>query len=283
MFSVLIVDDEEPVLDSYEFMLNSFSEGDLSKTQEKVFSVAGKARTGYEALKLIHELEPNIVFMDINIPGIDGLAVLEDVYKKFPHMICILSTAYERFDLARRAIPLGVFAYLVKPVSKKTFFTTLENALSQLRSQAPEISEYPAPQMALLRRDVWAPMDEQCWSWYRDKLSLPSDHGIVIIAEMESEPIKCKNLISEQLSLKHHCICDIMENRALFLISEDCNPVTFRQKTEKLLEEIPGTVARRFGIGGLYRGPPSKSQPAPASCYIVKISGSPSVIRIVFS
>jgi two-component system response regulator YesN len=75
--------------------------------------------------------------MDINIPGLDGLSVIEDVHKKYPRMIFVLSTAYERFDLARRAIPLGIFAYLVKPVSKKLFFETLGNVLAELRAQKP--------------------------------------------------------------------------------------------------------------------------------------------------
>ena len=248
MFSVLIVDDEEPVLDSYEFMLNTFSDGNL-------FTLAGKARTGYEALKLIHEKEPDLVFMDINIPGIDGLSVLEDVYKKYPRMVCILSTAYERFDLAKRAIPLGVFAYLVKPVSRKTFYVTLENALSQLRSLPPEISEYPEPLLALMRRDIWTPMDDQRWSWYREKLALPSGYGIALMVELEEDMESWGSRIAEQLSYKYHCSYDVMLKRGLFLISEDLNVDVFRQKTEKMLEELLGGMNWRFGLGGLYSGP----------------------------
>jgi len=264
MFSVLIVDDEEPVLESYEFMLNAFSEGDLSGSntkeivsgnREKPFTLAGKARTGYEALTLIHELEPDLVFMDINIPGIDGLSVLEDIHKKYPRMVCILSTAYERFDLARRAIPLGVFAYLVKPVSKKTFFSTLENALSQLRSLPQEISEYSEPRLALFRKDIWTAMDEQRWSWYREKLELPSDYGCALMVELESDQEMWGSRIAEQLSFKHNCNYDVMLNRSLFLLSEDLNPVLFRQQTVKILEELFGSINWRFGLGGLYRGP----------------------------
>ncbi|MCL1928493.1 MAG: helix-turn-helix domain-containing protein [Treponema sp.] len=260
MFGVLIVDDEEPVLDSYEFMLNTFSERNLSEnayseSKDKPFTLAGKARTGYEALKLIHEKQPDLVFMDINIPGIDGLSVLEDIYKKYPRMVCVLSTAYERFDLAKRAIPLGVFAYLVKPVSKKTFFDTLENALSQLRSLPPEISEYSEPRLALFRRDIWKPMDEQCWLWYREKLSLPSDFGLAFMVELDQNMEIWGTRIAEQLSFKHHCSYDIILKRGLFLISEDLNADVFRQKTEKILEDLLNGLNWCFGLGGLYRGP----------------------------
>jgi len=64
MYRVLIVDDEEPVLDSFSFMLKEYTND---------FILAGKARNGYEALKMIHEIQPDVVFMDINIPGMDGL------------------------------------------------------------------------------------------------------------------------------------------------------------------------------------------------------------------
>ena len=252
MFSVLIVDDEEPVLDSYEFMLNAFSEG-VEKTSP--FTLAGKARTGYEALRLINEKEPDLVFMDINIPGMDGLAVLEDVHKKYPRMVCILSTAYERFDLAQRAIPLGAFAYLVKPVSKKLFFSTLENVLAKLRSLPHENSEYSDPRLGLLRRDIWTVMDEQRWSWYRETLALPSDFGLVLFVELEQDTETWGERIAEQLSFKYHCIHDIFLNRGIFFVSEDLDPEVFRQKTIAMLEKQLRTVNWYYGLGGCYRGP----------------------------
>ena len=248
MFNVLIVDDEEPVLDSYEFMLNSFSEGE-GKTP---FKLAGKARTGHEALKMIHELKPDLVFMDINIPTVDGLTVLEDVYKKYPRMVIILSTAYERFDIAQRAIPLGVFAYLVKPVSKNKFISTLEKALIKLHSKNPVYSE---DRILLLRRDIWAAMDEQRWSWYRETLALPSDHGIVVMVELERNMEIWGDRIAKAISYKYHCTFDIMNNRGLFLICEDINPEVFREKIKKILEKVLNRVSWYLGIGRLYRGP----------------------------
>ncbi|MDR2209932.1 MAG: helix-turn-helix domain-containing protein [Spirochaetaceae bacterium] len=252
MYSVLIVDDEEPVLESYEFMLKNFSG---TAAADNPFTLAGKARSGYEALKVIYETEPDIVFMDINIPGINGLSVLEEVHKKYPRMICILSTAYERFDLAQRAIPLGVFAYLVKPVSKRTFFETLNKALDQLHSLPPTTSEYDNPKLRLMRRDIWIPMGEETWEQYRESLSLPSDWGITLLLEIETDPEKWCALAAEKLLYKYPCIYDVILNRGLFLISEDINPGVFRQKTVKMLETLLSPITWYYGLGGLYRGP----------------------------
>jgi len=273
VYSVIIVDDEEPVLESCEFMLNSFSEGE---EMNNPFILAGKARTGYDALKMIEEINPDLVFMDINIPGLDGLAVLERVHKQFPRMICILSTAYERFDLARRAIPLGVFAYLVKPVSKTTFYSTLENVLIQLRSLQAEqqmynmAGRYSDPVHSLLQKDIQTVMDEQRWNWYRKKLQLPSDLGQVLLVEMEKDLELWGNRIAEELSYKYHCICDIVFNRIIILISGgepsftfvrsaggsgDHNTRDFRQKAEKLLNKLLIGIVWNFGLGRLYHGP----------------------------
>ncbi|GHU13093.1 hypothetical protein FACS1894161_2680 [Spirochaetia bacterium] len=263
MFSVLIVDDEEPVLESYEFMLNSYQADDENANLEKrtehepkvhAFRLAGKARTGYEALKLIYETEPDLVFMDINIPGIDGLSVLEEVHKKYPRMVCVLSTAYERFDLARRAIPLGVFTYLVKPVSKKTFFTTLENALVQLRSLPPEDTSAEEPKLRFLRKDIWGAIGEEKWRSYKADLELSSDKGLALLVECEKETEKNCALIAEKLSFKYHCLYDVMLNRGLFLISENLDGVR-RHWEDTAAGLFPDGTIWFWGLGGLYCGP----------------------------
>ncbi|MDR0587303.1 MAG: helix-turn-helix domain-containing protein [Treponema sp.] len=255
MFSVLIVDDEEPVLESYEFMLGRFRLREDS-SEENPFTLAGKARSGYEALKLIYETEPDLVFMDINIPGPDGLSVLEEVHKKYPRMVCILSTAYERFDLAQRAIPLGVFAYLVKPVSKKTFFATLENALFQLRSHPPETTAFEDPRLRFMRKDIWGELSEEAWLWYREELGLPSDNGFAILVECEADIEKHCALLARELSFKHHCMHDVMLNRGLFLVSECLPRDVFLRRWEKLVSGLfPENTVWSWGIGGLYRGP----------------------------
>jgi two-component system response regulator YesN len=243
----LIVDDEEPVLDSYEFMLRGAAG----------FSLAGKARTGYEALRLIHELEPDLVFMDINIPGLDGLEVIADVYKKFPAMIFILSTAYERFDLAQRAIPLGVFAYLVKPVSKRTFLATLDKAAEVLETRPPEkTGDTESPEQRFFRRIIWKEMSGEEWAQYRERLALPSDKGVVVMLELDQDPETWCGKIAEKIAYKHHCRYDLMLTRGIFLISEDTGRELLRGQLDAILKEtLPAGAACFRGVGGPRRGP----------------------------
>ncbi|MDR2741197.1 MAG: helix-turn-helix domain-containing protein [Treponema sp.] len=245
MYSVLIVDDEEPVLDSFGFMLENAAG----------FVLAGKARSGYEALRMIHEMEPDLIFMDINIPGLDGLAVIEDVHKKFPGMVFVLSTAYERFDLAQRAIPLGVFAYLVKPVSKKTFFSTLDDVREALAKRPAAEGEGEAPEHSFFKKIIWQEMNEETWGYWREHLALPSDWGVVFLLEFGEDTEKWCGKIVEQISWKYHCRFDIILNRGLCLVSGSISRETLEARLDAVLKDsLPASLACFRGVGELCRG-----------------------------
>jgi two-component system response regulator YesN len=246
MYSVLIVDDEEPVLDSYEFMLKSAAG----------FVLAGKARSGYEALRLIHETEPDLVFMDINIPGIDGLAVIAEVHKKFPGMVFVLSTAYERFDLAKRAIPLGVLAYLVKPVSKKTFFATLDEVRETLARRPASRGEGEEPERFFFKKIIWQEMGEETWAAWKERLALPSDRGLVFLLELGESTEEWCGKIAEQISYKYHCRFDVVLNRGIFLVSGDIDRDGLRAHLDAALDRrLPPALPRFSGLGERCRGP----------------------------
>jgi two-component system response regulator YesN len=220
------------------------------------FTLAGAARTGYEALECIYTHEPDLVFMDISIPGMDGLDVITDVYRKFPAMVFVLSTAYERFDLAQRAIPLGVFAYLVKPVSKKTFLSTLDKVREHLDTQSRSaVHDGEEPVQQLLRKTIWKEMSEDDWERRRECFGLSSDKGIVCLIEPDEEEPTWDKSIAEQLSYRYHCLFDTILNRGLFLISGDINRETLElHLAEALRETFPLSAVPKYGIGGCYRG-----------------------------
>jgi len=214
MYRVLIVDDEEPVLDSYAFLLESAGSD---------FALAGKARTGYEAIKAIHELKPDVVFMDINMPGMDGIAVSAAVHDSVPGTVFILSTAYERFDLAQRAMPLGIFSYLVKPVSKKTFLATLDSVRSTLekRRPAPPAGSTALAERQFLKETIWREMTGEEWDRFRELFSLHSDKGIVCLVEVEESAERWCREIAAKLSFRHRCLFAMHLNRGLYLVPED--------------------------------------------------------------
>ena len=94
--------------------------------------LAGEAADGSQAVRCIEELHPEIVFLDIQMPGLDGFSVLNSLKCPLPRAV-IFVTAYDQHAI--RAFEHGAADYLVKPVSSERFLRAIERA--RLRCQAP--------------------------------------------------------------------------------------------------------------------------------------------------
>ncbi len=123
MYSVLIVDDERPVIDSITYM--------LQKNRPEL-QIAGTAASGREAIQKAEESKPDIILIDVKMPGIDGLDALREIKRRMPYVMPILTTAYERFDIAQTAFELGVQDYLLKPFSQEKLIAAVDAAVQTL-------------------------------------------------------------------------------------------------------------------------------------------------------
>jgi two-component system response regulator YesN len=77
--------------------------------------VAGSAGDAVSGAACIRQYKPDILFTDIRIPGVDGLAMVAGLKSEFPRMQITVLTGYREFDYAKRAISLGAARYLLKP------------------------------------------------------------------------------------------------------------------------------------------------------------------------
>ena len=96
----------------------------------------GIARTGAQAVKLSHELHPDVIVMDIRMPELDGLEATTAVLERSPTAVIVLSGHLER-ELIERAMQAGAMAYLAKPVVAEE----LEAALQVARRRFEETQE----------------------------------------------------------------------------------------------------------------------------------------------
>jgi len=118
---VLIVDDEPLARDGVRLHLELESD----------FEVAGEAGSGEEAVALIAELAPDLVFLDVQMPGIDGFGVIEAVgVERMP--VTIFVTAYDQFAL--KAFEAHALDYLLKPFDAERFRSAVARARAQLRA-----------------------------------------------------------------------------------------------------------------------------------------------------
>jgi two-component system LytT family response regulator/two-component system response regulator LytT len=132
--ATIVVDDELLARDELAFLLKDFPE----------IEVIGTGANGLEALELIEKLEPEVVFMDVNMPGLDGLGVVRRLRERgidLPHFIFV--TAYDQY--AVEAFRLEALDYLLKPVDRGRLAETIDRARRSILERKP--SE-PAPAAA---------------------------------------------------------------------------------------------------------------------------------------
>ena len=120
-WKALIADDEPAARRGVRQLLAAFPE----------FAVAGECRNGAEVLSALNSFSPDVVFLDIQMPGIDGFEVIRQrTVERMPAVVFL--TAFDQFAI--RAFETEALDYLVKPVSEARFATTMKRLVRRLRS-----------------------------------------------------------------------------------------------------------------------------------------------------
>lgn len=116
---VLVVDDNEVVRRALKGVI-SHDEGLL---------VIGEASSGTSALESIKALQPDLVCLDIMLPGVDGLTVLRQVRQEYPAMRVVLITGQATAEVVAQARELGAHGFVVKPFNAAKVLKTIHAAL----------------------------------------------------------------------------------------------------------------------------------------------------------
>ena len=124
MFKVLIIDDEEIIREGLRTVIN----WDALECK-----VIGEAVDGDEGLEMVSKVEPDIVFTDIRMPGLNGLEMISKI-KEYKHecKIIILS-GFRDFEYAQQAVKLGAFRFLLKPTNTEEIILSIEEATTELK------------------------------------------------------------------------------------------------------------------------------------------------------
>ncbi len=94
------------------------------------FEVVGEARDGLQAVELARELEPDLVMLDVKMPGLDGIEAARRILAERPLPVVLL-TAYGHEQLVTRAIDVGAFAFLTKPYREQDLLPAIRTAIAR--------------------------------------------------------------------------------------------------------------------------------------------------------
>jgi DNA-binding LytR/AlgR family response regulator len=121
--STIVVDDEKPARDELMYLLKGFPE----------ISVIGQGKNGVEAVALIKEHSPDLVFLDVQMPGLDGFGVLKKLVErkmKVPHVV--FATAFDHY--AVQAFDVNAVDYVLKPFDKARISKAIQRARREIEA-----------------------------------------------------------------------------------------------------------------------------------------------------
>src|SRR5262249_33329779 len=142
VLTAMIADDEELARDELAYLLKDFDD----------IEIVGAAGNGLEALDLVQKVEPDLAFMDVQMPVLDGLSVVRKLREKnvdLPHII--FTTAFDQY--AVEAFRLEAMDYLLKPIERERLEETLDRARRAIQDRqkaAPPESPRLSPQRTKL-------------------------------------------------------------------------------------------------------------------------------------
>lgn len=116
---VVVVDDHLVVREGLRMMLEIAGEG---------FVLVGDAADGATAVRVVEELQPDVVLMDLRMPGMDGLEAIARIRERRPHTAIVILTTYDEDDFMLRGLRTGACGYLLKDTDRETLFHAIRAA-----------------------------------------------------------------------------------------------------------------------------------------------------------
>lgn len=129
LIRVLITDDHLIIREGLRLILETADE----------IEVAGEAKDGAECLRLLAEVKPDVILMDLQMPGMDGITAIDHLRKDHSEIAIVILTTYNEDDLMIRGLQLGACSYLLKDTNRETLIDTIVAASKGESLLAPSI------------------------------------------------------------------------------------------------------------------------------------------------
>lgn len=274
MYRILIADDEGIML----YSLQTIIQKNLGDECE-VYTT----KTGRSVVDMTENIKPDIIFMDIQMPGMNGIEAMQIIRSTNKSVIFIVITAYNKFDYAKEAIEIGVFDFLTKPVNKDNFLDVIKRAMAQVdiehRNQLANLrirekleSVVPILESGFINYLMLQGGDsESTYYNYKELLEIEEDNAYVILIQFgESyENGDLTNPVGMSMRsqkfypilryiVKEHFTClvgAVMANKVIIMVPGTNAPVEYEDRMQtiaqarNLLHALENHIDARFRIG----------------------------------
>lgn len=272
MYRLLIADDEGIMLES----LKNIISGQFGGACE-----VETAKTGRAVIEKAEAFHPDIVFMDIHMPGINGIQAMREIRKFNTGALFYVISAYDKFDYAKEAIDLGVEKYLTKPISKKTVISVVQEAMARVdekrrqRSNLLRIQEKLETVIPVVESGFITSLlfqnEIQDVNYYRQLLDIEEDYAYVMVAQFGSDfengrlvspvgmNVKAQSFYPEFRELakaSFDCVIGpVMSNRIIMIVPRSEAGITYEERirvvdrARSLANQLSMRLEARFRIG----------------------------------
>jgi NarL family two-component system response regulator YdfI len=127
---VVVADDHPVVREGLRMMLEEMAEG---------FTLVGDAADGATVVRLAEEMQPDVILMDLRMPGMDGVAAIQAISTRWPHIAVLVLTTYNEDALIIRSLQAGACGYLLKETDAETLLQAIRTAARGEMLVQPEV------------------------------------------------------------------------------------------------------------------------------------------------
>lgn len=195
---ILIADDERPARSELKYIL----------AQLAATAVYTEATNGQEALDIVAEQPIDVVFLDINMPGVNGLAAAAAILEQPEPPLIVFATAYDAHAI--RAFELAALDYVVKPFSEQRLAQTMIRIRQALASQTGRVEKQEAirgylDKLVQSGTEVAAPTQfrNKLWGQRENKNSVPVAYDDILWIEAAAKKVHIQTLEGEKLLTRH--------------------------------------------------------------------------------
>lgn len=175
VIKLLIVDDETIVREGIRYS--------IEKNFDTI-TIVGESKNGLEAIEAVEQFRPDIVLMDIQMPGLNGLETIKRIKRIDTQIKFIIVSAFEQFEYAKEALKMGVKDYISKPVLDYKLLDVLNRMMDEIEIEARKKQESRMTQDKL------------------DRMGPVLESGFIYAMLLNVDPIKSSSTFGDHLNLK---------------------------------------------------------------------------------